>query len=140
MSAAQHTPDDPEVISWDIAERRLTDGSSVFDVVGTSDQCRVTLYCADEATAEALTLLLNSRMVCGAQAERLMGGMRLPVNKTCTRCRDDYPADPEFFRVKAEAGAGKSARYMPWCRACEAEQKAEARAITKAAIGKARSA
>lgn len=132
--SAQHTPDDPEVISWDVAERLLTDGSAVFDVVGTSDQCKVTFYCADEATAENLANLLNGRTVCGSLAERLVGGAK-PVTKTCTRCREDLPADTEFFRL--QPNPNRPNRLAPWCRACEAEQKAEVRQLAKAAIAKA---
>lgn len=60
-----------EVISWDIYEDRLTDGSSVFDVVGTSDECRVTFHCADEAHAECLLAALNSAGITGTTAEAL---------------------------------------------------------------------
>lgn len=134
MSTSQ-TRDDPEVISWDIAERSLPGGSAIFDVIGTSDQCRVSFFCADEATAESLAALLNSRMVCGARAERLVSGER-PPTKTCPRCRDDFPADAEFFRVRAVASGDKPPCFMAWCRACEAEQKAESRAAAGAAIAK----
>lgn len=70
MSAAQHPPD-PTVISWDIAEHVLTDGSKTFDVVGTSDECLVILNCVDERAAEAVCDLLNSGALSGATAERV---------------------------------------------------------------------
>lgn len=63
------TTTDPAVISWDIAERDMGDGSRVFDVVGTSDECRVTFNCADEHMAEELVAMLNSTGVVGATAE-----------------------------------------------------------------------
>lgn len=44
--------------------------------------------------------------------------------KACTRCHESWPLDPEFFR-KETRGYGY---YLPWCRACEAEQKREKRA------------
>jgi hypothetical protein len=71
--SAQHTPALPDatVISWDIDERTLTDGSKTYDVIGTSDECRVTFYCVDERAAEALVAALNSDGVNGAIAERL---------------------------------------------------------------------
>jgi hypothetical protein len=47
--------------------------------------------------------------------------MKEEPEKTCTRCGDDWPADTEFFRRLS------SGRLAPWCRACEAEQKAEHR-------------
>lgn len=50
------------------------------------------------------------------------------TEKTCARCGDDWPADAEFFRVRGEGTDSKATTYMPWCRACEAEQKAEKRA------------
>jgi hypothetical protein len=46
------------------------------------------------------------------------------TEKTCTRCGDTWPRDTEFFR-KETRGAGY---YLPWCRACEAQQKREKRA------------
>ena len=44
--------------------------------------------------------------------------------KTCTRCNESWPLETEFFR-KETRGYGY---YLPWCRACEAEQKREKRA------------
>lgn len=69
--SAQHTPGPAEVISWDIEEHVLTDGSKVFDVVGTSDFCRVTFHCADEQAAEALEQMLGSLAITGSTAEAL---------------------------------------------------------------------
>jgi hypothetical protein len=60
---------DPTVISWDIEELDLADHGAAFAVVGTSDQCRVTFSCADEATAERLVATLNGSGIVGATAE-----------------------------------------------------------------------
>ena len=49
--------------------------------------------------------------------------MNQPAEKTCTRCHESWPLDTEFFR-KETRGYGY---YLPWCRACEAEQKREKR-------------
>lgn len=49
--------------------------------------------------------------------------------KTCTRCRDAWPADTEFFRPQPRPG--NPDRLAPWCRACELEQKQEARQRAK---------
>lgn len=68
--SAQHTPG-ASIISWDINERALTDGSPTFDVVGTSDEGRVTFYCTDERAAEAVCETLNSNLIVGAVAETL---------------------------------------------------------------------
>ncbi len=133
MSAAQHMPD-AAVISWDINERVLSDGSSVFDVVGTSDECSVTFYCADELAAMVLCGQLNSSSITGAVAERLLDGAA-PEEKLCTRCNEEWPADTAFFRSQPKPG--QPSRLAPWCRACEAEQKAQARAASRAAIAKA---
>ena len=57
------------VISWDVYENTLSDGSLTHDVIGTSDESRVTFYCADEASAEELVALLNSHRITGAAAE-----------------------------------------------------------------------
>ncbi len=59
------------VISWDVHERTLTDASLVFDVVGTSDECRVTFYCVSESAAEALVEQLRADSIVGAVAEKL---------------------------------------------------------------------
>lgn len=131
--SAKHTPD-ASVISWDINERKLTDGSTTFDVVGTSDEGRVTFYCADERAAEALCDMLNSDLIVGAVAEKL-DGCAMPAEKTCTRCNEGWPADAEFFRPQPKPRQPN--RLAPWCRACEADQKAEARALARAAIAKA---
>jgi hypothetical protein len=66
MSAGKHTAC-CEVISWDICQNDLSDGSSTFDVVGTSDSCKVTLHCVDLAAAERLVTELNG--LSGAVAE-----------------------------------------------------------------------
>lgn len=135
---AQHLPtlldSDPTVISWDICERELTDGSKVFDIVGTSDECRVTLHCCDETHAEQLLDLLDSNAVVGAIAEALRNGAP-PAEKTCTRCHDAWPADEEFFRLQPKPRQPN--RLAPWCRACEKEYAASARSIARAAIAKA---
>jgi hypothetical protein len=131
--SAQHTPD-ASVISWDINERVLTDGSPTFDVVGTSDEGRVTFHCVDERAAVAVCDMLNSSLIVGAVAEKLHNGA-MPAEKTCTRCNESWPADTEFFR--AQSKPRQPNRLAPWCRACEADQKAAARAITRAAIAKA---
>lgn len=60
---------DPTVISWGIEELDLAEHGAAFAVVGTSDQCRVTFSCADEATAERLVPTLNVRGIVGATAE-----------------------------------------------------------------------
>lgn len=60
---------DPTVISWDIEERDSADDGTAFAVVGTSDECRVTFSCTDEATAERLVATLNSSGIVGATAE-----------------------------------------------------------------------
>ena len=60
---------DPTVISWDIEERDPAKHGAAYAVVGTSDQCRVTFSCADEATAERLVAMLNSSGIVGAMAE-----------------------------------------------------------------------
>lgn len=44
--------------------------------------------------------------------------------KACTRCGEFWPADEEFFRRRSPS----CPRLAAWCRACEAEQKAESRA------------
>lgn len=62
---------DPYVISWDIRENELSDRSSVFDVVGASDDCRVTFNCDSEAAAERLVAALNDIGVVCASAESL---------------------------------------------------------------------
>jgi hypothetical protein len=51
------------------------------------------------------------------------------AQKTCTRCGDVWPRDAEFFRQETRGGG----YYLPWCRACEADQKREYRAVQKAA-------
>lgn len=136
MSAQMPGPldSDPTVISWDICERELTDGSKVFDVVGTSDECRVTLNCCDERTAEQLLDLLDSNNIVGAIAETLRNGAP-PAEKTCTRCRDAWPADEEFFR--SQPRPRQPHRLAPWCRACERDYSKRARSIASAAIAMA---
>lgn len=62
---------DPTIISWDIEERDTADSPSAYAVVGTSDACRVTFNCADEATAEQLLAALNSSAIVGATAEAM---------------------------------------------------------------------
>jgi hypothetical protein len=133
MNAARQS--DPEVISWDICEQSLSDGSKVYDVVGTSDECRVTLNCADEKSAEDLVAFLDSYHVCGARAERLQNGAPGVPDKVCTKCRESWPADLEFFRRQPKPRQPN--RLAPWCRACESEQRRSARAIATAAITKA---
>jgi hypothetical protein len=49
------------------------------------------------------------------------------VDKRCTRCSESYPADDEFFRPQPRDGHPH--RLAPWCRACEADQKRERRAL-----------
>ena len=46
------------------------------------------------------------------------------TEKTCTRCKQAWPRDIEFFRREARGNR----YYLPWCRVCEAEQKREKRA------------
>lgn len=63
---------------------------------------------------------------CGKTAEPIaLIGER---EKTCRRCGEAWPADAEFFRPRA---AG-SPRMLAWCRACEAQQKADRRKLTGA--------
>ena len=42
--------------------------------------------------------------------------------KLCTRCREWWPCDVEFFRLD------RPGVWHSWCRACEAERIAERRA------------
>lgn len=49
--------------------------------------------------------------------------------KTCTRCREEWPADSEFFRPQPRPENPN--RLAPWRRACEAEQKAQQRSTVK---------
>lgn len=64
------------------------------------------------------------------------GKVAVATEKRCSRCREMWPKDAEFFRPRT-AGGG---RFMPWCRACESDQKAQARqakTTAGAAIAKA---
>lgn len=45
------------------------------------------------------------------------------TEKQCTRCHETWPKDEQFFRREKRG----SLCYVPWCRACEAEQKREYR-------------
>ena len=51
------------------------------------------------------------------------------TEKQCTRCREKLPRDSEFFRQESRGNR----YYLPWCRACEAEQKREKRKQKEAA-------
>ena len=51
--------------------------------------------------------------------------------KTCTRCNESWPKDTEFFRRENRG----SMCWVPWCRACEADQKREKRAAERALTG-----
>jgi len=69
------------------------------------------------------------------------GRKAIAVEKTCSRCRESWPADGEFFRIRSGYRIGA---LLPWCRACEAAQKAESRSrrssattVARAAIAKA---
>ncbi len=51
------------------------------------------------------------------------------TEKQCTRCRESWPKDEQFFRRETRGYR----YYLPWCRACEAEQKREKRKQKEAA-------
>ena len=54
--------------------------------------------------------------------------MNIPKpEKTCTRCHESWPLDEEFFRREKR----EYRCYLPWCRACEAEQKREKRSQSR---------
>ncbi len=124
---------DATIISWDVQEKTLTDGSLVYDVVGTSDECRVTFHCVSDLYAEQLAEALRRDTIVGAVAERITPRPPLPTTteKVCSRCSEAWPADDEFFRLQPRQG--QPARLAPWCRACESDHAAAKRAIAKAA-------
>ena len=72
-------------------------------------------------TAEVRPAALVGRRIRGVGDER---------EKLCTRCDEWWPADAEFFRPRSTG----SRRLLCWCRACEAEQKREARDRRRAAV------
>jgi hypothetical protein len=47
--------------------------------------------------------------------------------KRCGRCGETWPADAEFFRPRTS----QPHRLLCWCRACEAEQRRQARSRSK---------
>lgn len=51
-------------------------------------------------------------------------GWEITGEKMCPRCKEQWPADEEFFRKDHR---GDHPRLHSWCRACEAEQKHEYR-------------
>jgi hypothetical protein len=62
------------------------------------------------------------------------GRIAAGIDKRCTRCprgENLWPATTDFFRPQPKPG--NPTRLAPWCRSCEAEQKASAkRALTGA--------
>lgn len=74
LSNLQH--DDPvigtsaEVGEFYVLEHELSDGSCVYDVIGDSQQARITINCADmDAADEIAGLLNNASKVTGCSME-----------------------------------------------------------------------
>ncbi|HWH86333.1 MAG TPA: hypothetical protein VNV36_06130 [Pseudomonas sp.] len=48
------------------------------------------------------------------------------VERYCVHCREYWPADNEFFRVRADDG-----KFSSWCRACEYEARNNKRRVKR---------
>ena len=60
------------VMYWLVAVETLDDGSRIYDVVGSSDECRIVINCTGRRTAEHLCDCLNDEsMVSGSSAESI---------------------------------------------------------------------
>lgn len=58
---------------------------------------------------------------------------RQPGEKLCSRCKEFWPADEEFFYVDPRSRAG----LQSWCRACTNEVRTAARARRRSEAGAA---